>query len=121
MATSGQTTTLRLVKLPSWILTVDKKYSRKGEAVYEGRIASESFVCLPGKSFYNASGRLEPGFQFSQPQDLEPSSVSDHIVPDVHHHDMSLRVIGLLIGTVVWCSDPIPDGVISERCLQKHG
>ncbi|ORY03155.1 heterokaryon incompatibility protein-domain-containing protein [Clohesyomyces aquaticus] len=120
-------TTPRLVTLPSWIKTVDDAPFGKGDDVLKGRKAGDSFVGLPGKSYYNASGgKLGPKIRFGH----KTTPVSPRIGSSRHSadpssqeaiHDMSLYAEGLLIGNVEYASDPIPDGVIPQKCLEKAG
>lgn len=124
-------TTPRLVKLPSWIQMVDESSFGRGEEVFKGRKAGDSFVGLPGKNCYNASAGKEPEVQFGQ-DDTRTGLLNGQIRQDALAengrqtveeigHDMTLSAKGLFIGVVNWSSDPIPDGVIPQRCLEKIG
>ncbi|EAT90408.1 hypothetical protein SNOG_02196 [Parastagonospora nodorum SN15] len=123
----GPTAAPRLVKLPSWILTAEEGSYGAGEAVFRGRKAGDSFVGLPGEGSYCASGRTEPKVKFGDyitqtplasdtPGKLVSMSTSEMVVSG-----MSLKAHGFLIGVVGWTSDPIPDGVIPQRGIEKLG
>ncbi|KAH4303477.1 hypothetical protein HBH64_071840 [Parastagonospora nodorum] len=125
----GPTAAPRLVKLPSWILIAEEGSFGAGEAVFRGRKSGDSFVGLPGEGSYNASGRTAPRVQFG-PASAATSSTSGtnlttdsmRVPPfDLVDDEMALQVMGYLIGTVDWTSDPIPDGVIPQRGLERLG
>jgi len=123
----GPTAAPRLVKLPSWILTAEEGSYGAGEAVFRGRKAGDSFVGLPGEGSYCASGRSEPKVKFGD-YIAEPPLASDATgIPvsmsafDMAESGMSLTAHGFLIGVVDWTSDPIPDGVIPQRGIEKLG
>ncbi|KAF1830397.1 hypothetical protein BDW02DRAFT_582932 [Decorospora gaudefroyi] len=124
-------TTPRLVQLPSWILFVEDSAWGKGEDLFRGRKAGDSFVGLPGSNIYNASGT---GKQYKQAQVFFPPSPVGPLSPRMPGrtatasasstqvtHDMSLKVTGVMIGTVSFRTDPFPDGVITRNCLEGLG
>ncbi len=121
-------TTPRLVQLPSWVQFVEDSAWGKGEDVFNGRKAGDSFVGLPENNTYNASGRgasrKEPVVQF--PPSTEPihgtTSGRSFIgpPPDINH-DMSILVRGVAIGTVSFRTATFPDGVITKECLHALG
>jgi hypothetical protein len=117
----------RLVDLPSWILTVDEGSYGRDDDVFKGRRAADSFVGLPGKHCYHASPHEPPNFKFGEQHsymsdvDLPVGEALPGLTSDGVYYDMSLTISGLFIGVVSWASDPIPDGVIPRRCLEKFG
>jgi hypothetical protein len=125
---TGPTAAPRLVKLPSWILTAEEGSFGFGEAVFSGRKAGDSFVGLPGDACYSASGRTDPVVEFgestSRPVPMSTTSgarASVSLHSEMVIHDMTLTVSGYRIGKVHWTSDPIPDGVIPQRGLERLG
>lgn len=125
---TGPTAAPRLVELPTWILTSEEGSFGFGEAVFRGRKAGDSFVGLPGEAYYSASRRTHPEVQWGKPSvQKAPLSVQSRAraisnpLADRVLHDMSLTVGGYLIGRVDWTSDPIPDGVIPQRGLERLG
>jgi hypothetical protein len=118
--------TPRLVRLPSWIQFVEDSAWGKGEDLFSGRMAGDPFVGLPEYPVYHASGR---GSSYKRPKVRFPRSVDPNssftTLSGVQHssitHDMSLLVNGVAIGTVIFRTDPFPDKVIPEKCLQKLG
>jgi hypothetical protein len=124
-------TTPRLVELPSWILFVEDSAWGKGEDLFRGRKAGDSFVGLPDSNNYHASGRgksYEPAqvtFPRSPVSRLTPRKGSRagnlSTAPAQYIHDMSLSVKGVVIGTVSFRTDPFPDGVITRDCLEGLG
>jgi hypothetical protein len=111
-------TTPRLVQLPSWILFVEDSAWGKGEDLFRGRKAGDSFVGLPGSNNYNACGRQrnEAHVRFPRsPIHRGPTT------PAQVTHDMSMFVRGVMIGTVLFRTDPFPDGVITKDCLEGLG
>ena len=105
---TGATTVPRLVTLPSWISLVDDAPFGRGADWFRGRRFGESFAGLPERKFYSASSREPPQIRFGE------------YVPG-QYEDKSLYAKGFLIGNVEWKSEPIPDGVIPQRCLVKAG
>ncbi|RAR10736.1 HET-domain-containing protein [Stemphylium lycopersici] len=85
-------TTPRLVRLPSWILFVEDSAWGKGEELFRGRKAGDSFVGLPGSNKYNACGRNHMYAEVKFPQSpVGPSTdTSAQII-----HDMSLDWAGV--------------------------
>ena len=90
-------------------------------------MAGGSFVGLPEESLvYHASGR---GSSYKRPKVTFPPSVDPDAaymaLPGVQHpritHDISHPVKGVAIATVVFRTDPFPDKVVPEKCLQKLG
>jgi hypothetical protein len=127
-AMKGPTTPRLIHMLPSWILTVDEGSYGRGEDVFKERKAGESFVGLPGKHTYHASPHEEPRFVFGTQHltgqskvDLQEVELMPGMTDSDIFYDVSLTISGLLIGVVDWSSDPIPDGVIPRRCLEKFG
>jgi hypothetical protein len=119
-------TTPRLVELPSWIQFVDDSAWGKGEDMFNGRQAGDSFVGLPDNNTYYASGQgntyKRPVVHFpesSTPAQVSP--VSGLVSPPVFIHDMSILVRGVQIGTVSFHTDPFPDGIITKECLVRLG
>ena len=122
----GPTTPYLIQKLPTWIKTVDKSSFGRGSDVYEGRRAGESFVGLPGKSVYTASGRKTARVKFGEykttnmlsprPRDAMPIAGSQPAP-----QNMTLSAFGLLIGRVSATPISIPDGVIPRDCLERLG
>jgi hypothetical protein len=126
-------TTPQLVDLPTWILPVDDSAFGRGEEVYYGRKAGDSFVGRPGSYQYHASGsgwqQKFPEVEFPQDHlpDLEETS-SQHdsngkalISKRPMIHNMTLVATGVAIGTVSFRNQPFADGVISKECLEKLG
>ena len=111
-------TTPRLVRLPSWILFVEDSAWGKGEELFRGRKAGDSFVGLPGSNKYNACGRIHMHAEVKFPQ--SPIGTSSDTPAQVIH-DMSLYVKGAIVGFVSFRTDPFPDGVITRDCLQGLG
>jgi hypothetical protein len=123
-----------LVKLPSWIQEISESPFGRQEEGFNGRKNGDSLVGMPGRKWYNAShGKLADGAWFGQDLQQEPSPVTSPPSQtnstsnnassgnSTKKHEPSLYVKGLLINTVTWASDPIPDGVIPKVCLQKGG
>ncbi|PSN71839.1 HET-domain-containing protein [Corynespora cassiicola Philippines] len=108
--------TPHLVTLPSWIQIVDKSPFGRGEDVFRGRRAGDSFVGMPGKSHYRASGTKEPKVIFST-DDADRSSTQMKEVP----HDMFMVAEGISLGTITFSTQPFPDGIVPQVCLEKLG
>jgi hypothetical protein len=105
------------VGLPAW---------GKGEDLFSGRMVGDYFVGLPELPVYHASGRgssrKSPDVTF--PPNVDPNAASTALAgmqPAQIAHDISLLVRGVAIGTVAFRTDPFPDKVIPEKCLQKLG
>lgn len=119
-------TTPRLVELPSWIQFVEDSAWGKGEDMFNGRQAGDSFVGLPDDHNYCASGQgvtyKRPVWRFPpQPVSSTGEQIpSSEVSPSVKH-DMSLFVRGVTIGTITFRTDPFPDGIITKECLQRLG
>ncbi|KAI4940662.1 hypothetical protein J4E91_011268 [Alternaria rosae] len=118
----------RLVTLPSWILTVEDKSYRAGEAVFRGCKADDSLVGLPGGASYSASGHTLPSVKFGKQRTKGSYSLTPGTPPlDIraNHaespHDYSLTVKGYLIGQIGWTSGDISAGIIPQRGLEKLG
>ena len=124
-------TTPQLVELPSWILFVEDSTWGKGEDLFRGRKAGDSFVGMPDSKNYNACGS---GKHCKEADAKFPRSPSLHGSPkkgksgDQHFssqtgvpHDMSLSVKGVVIGNVSFRTDPFPDGIITRDCLEGLG
>jgi len=111
-------TTPRLVPLPSWILFVEDSAWGKGEDLFRGRKAGDSFVGLPGSNNYNACGRQGKQAQVKFPRSPVHRASA---IPTQVTHDMSMHVKGVMIGTVSFRTDPFPDGVITKDCLEGLG
>ncbi|KAB2104030.1 hypothetical protein AG0111_0g7902 [Alternaria gaisen] len=111
-------TTPRLVHLPSWILFAEDSAWGKGEDMFRGRKAGDSFVGVPGSNNYNACGRRYKQAEVAFPQ--SPVQCSSTIPAQVTH-DMSMYVKGVMIGSVSFRTDPFPDGVITKDCLECLG
>jgi hypothetical protein len=111
-------TTPRLVHLPSWILFAEDSAWGKGEDMFRGRKAGDSFVGLPGSNNYNACGRRYKQAEVTFPQSpiLRSSSMPAQVT-----HDMSMYAKGVKIGSVSFRTDPFPDGVITKDCLECLG
>ncbi|KAI4670651.1 uncharacterized protein J4E88_009743 [Alternaria novae-zelandiae] len=111
-------TTPRLVQLPSWILFVEDSAWGKGEDLFRGRKAGDSFVGLPGSNNYNACGRQgkQARVKFPRSPVHRASAPPSQVI-----HDMSISVRGVMIGTVSFRTDPFPDGVITKDCLEGLG
>ncbi|OCL09117.1 hypothetical protein AOQ84DRAFT_431442 [Glonium stellatum] len=93
------------VVLPSWIQVVaNSTYGKQEEG--HGRKNGDSFVGLPDAKFYNAS---------------HDESAKARFGIDTNKRDSSMYVKGFVVGRVTWRTDPIPDGVISQKALQKLG
>lgn len=111
-------TTPRLVRLPSWILFVDGSAWGRGDDMFRGRKAGDSFVGLPGSNNYNACGERneQADVKFSRSSNYEDPSATG-----LFTHDMSMYVKGVMIGSVSFRTDPFPDGVITKDCLECLG
>jgi hypothetical protein len=114
-------TTPRLVELPSWIQFVENSAWGKGEDMFNGRQAGDSFVGLPDSRTYYASGQ---GNAYKKPEVSFPEEKFP--VPNDPHgpticHDMSMLVHGVQIGTIFFHTDPFPDGIITKECLVRLG
>ncbi|OAL00971.1 HET-domain-containing protein [Phaeosphaeriaceae sp. SRC1lsM3a] len=124
--TTKTPTTPRLVELPTWIQFVEDAAWGKGEAAFNGRQAGDSFVGLPDEHPYDASGQgasyREPVVTFppSHTSALCDSSWCSTSDPDIHH-DMSITIRGVKVGTVSFHTDPFPDGIITKECLVRLG
>ncbi|KAL1794427.1 hypothetical protein ACET3X_007848 [Alternaria dauci] len=124
-------TTPRLVELPSWILFVEDSTWGKGEELFRGRKAGDSFVGMPDGRNYNAcaSGMLykQADVKFPKRTTLHSSPKKGGTIaqnlnsPAQIIHDMSLSVKGVIIGNVSFRTDPFPDGVITKDCLEGLG
>ncbi|CAN9208353.1 unnamed protein product [Alternaria alternata] len=124
-------TTPQLVDLPSWILFVEDSTWGKGEDLFRGRKAGDSFVGMPDSRNYNAcgSGRLYKQAEVKFPKSPTPQSSpqkNNHAAqhpnaPALVTHDMSLSVKGIMIGNVSFRTDPFPDGIITKDCLEGLG
>jgi hypothetical protein len=122
-------TTPRLVELPTWIQSVDDSAFGRGEEVFDGRKAGDSFVGLPGFYQYHASGtgwrQQPPQCEFPLGVSLEDSTADQNgtlsSVGSIVNHDMSLLVTGVAIGEVSYRNQPFADGVIPKECLEKLG
>ncbi|KAG9185945.1 hypothetical protein G6011_02501 [Alternaria panax] len=111
-------TTPRLVRLPSWILFVEDSAWGKGEDLFRGRKAGDSFVGLPDKSNYNACGMRGKQAEVEFPKSPVHRSST---IPAQVTHDMSIYVKGAMVGSVSFRTDPFPDGVITKDCLEGLG
>ncbi|KAI4604922.1 hypothetical protein J4E80_010850 [Alternaria sp. BMP 0032] len=104
---------------PSWIKSAKESAFGTGSEVFEGRKAGESFVGLPGKNCYHASGR--DGEQKRATVDWSTGTPPEagHAIQEFY--GMSITVTGLAIGTVSFCTESFPDGTITKACLQGLG
>ncbi|CAN9442971.1 unnamed protein product [Alternaria alternata] len=111
-------TTPRLVQLPSWILFVEDSAWGKGEDLFAaGRLA----IALLG---YPAATTTTPAVVIASTLLLSFPKAPYTTVPTASTqvtHDMSMRVKGVMIGTVSFRTDPFPDGVITRDCLEGLG
>ncbi|KAF2822828.1 HET-domain-containing protein [Ophiobolus disseminans] len=119
-------TTPRLVELPSYIQFVEDSAWGKGEDMFNGRQAGDSFVGLPDDHNYSASGQgvsyEVPVFKFPRsPIASAGDGTRSSTAPTSVKHDMSLYVRGVVIGTISFRTDPFPDGIITKDCLQRLG
>ncbi|KAF1915925.1 heterokaryon incompatibility protein-domain-containing protein [Ampelomyces quisqualis] len=119
-------TTPRLVVLPSWIQFVEDSAWGKGEDVFNGRQAGDSFVGLPDDHNYYASGQggtyRTSVVQFSKKRTATPQGHhSGSASPMAVKHDMSILVRGVMMGKVSFRTDPFPDGIITKECLVRLG
>jgi hypothetical protein len=123
-----------LVKLPSWIQEISESPFGRQEEGFNGRKNGDSLVGMPGRKWYDAShGMLADRTWFGQDFQQDPTpATSPPSQPNgtssnagsgniTRKRDPSLYIEGLLINTITWASDPIPDGVIPKVCLQKGG
>lgn len=118
----GPTTPYLVKNLPTWIQTVDKSPFGRGGDVYRGRRAGESFVGLPKRNVYNASGGKDPEVQFGEYATRPRSQTGDtSALADNSNQDMSLSARGLLVGHVTSPPNSIPDGVIPQSSLEILG
>ncbi|KAH7409873.1 hypothetical protein DE146DRAFT_328611 [Phaeosphaeria sp. MPI-PUGE-AT-0046c] len=119
-------TTPRLVELPTWIQFVEDSAWGKGEDVFNGRQAGDSFVGLPDEHRYYACGQgasyMEPVFSFPDSQSPPRRGSSVGCTSDANvRHDMSVTIRGIRIGAVSFHTDPFPDGIITKECLVRLG
>ncbi|KAF2846100.1 HET-domain-containing protein [Plenodomus tracheiphilus IPT5] len=118
--------TPRLVQLPTWIQYVEDSAFGKGEDLFNGRKAGNSFVGLPESHNYHASGR---GIAYRAPKVIFPPEPTFNFTCHGHgmedesslyvHKDMALRVWGVAIGKVSFRSDGLADGVITKKVLKR--
>lgn len=113
----------RLVELPSWIQVISESPYGRGEEVFKGRKYGDSFVGLPGRRCYNASPKMNADIRFEAVSLQRPNNLTNGTISPRNQvpSDSTLIVKGLLIGNITWASDPIPDGIIPQRCLEKAG
>jgi hypothetical protein len=121
-------TTPRLVELPTWIKSVDDSAFGRGEEVFDGRRAGDSFVGLPGSYQYHASGtgwrQRFPEVEFPDDDNtLADQSRNEHLALSngSANYDMSILVTGVAIGEVSFRNQPFADSVIPKDCLEKLG
>ncbi|KAF2711624.1 hypothetical protein K504DRAFT_480599 [Pleomassaria siparia CBS 279.74] len=106
--------TPRLVMLPSWIQTVDDSAYGRGEDFPKfAKPETASWVYLV-RAITTPLAPISPSGSKGPTKQVRLQNKGPK-------QDILLLAGGLLIGTVTWSSDPIPDGVIPQRCLKKMG
>ncbi|KAF3045791.1 hypothetical protein E8E11_007207 [Didymella keratinophila] len=116
-------------QLPSWIQFADDSAFGRGHGVFQGRKAGVSFVGLPDRSQYHASGRghLRRLPEVRWPQEPAPAAIQrggEEVAQQSQPapiHNVSLHATGLIVGRVSFRTDPFPDGIITRPCLEGLG